>query len=428
LGLCLVQGLRFVVGTILKAGDVTTRISSAKQTQLAEQAQDILHRVCARGLLGAYQLCVTTDVGHSDVQVCKATNAQKRDIVFCGNCLPECAVLLHGGCIAMRREPDQVANGCLVFGSQPVQQTLCGISFALQVEGVSSRFQSLPFFGVTRCKPTSSMRLPRVAKCLAQSVLVGGTGEASARDQDSNFKMGFRKPPSSEVMTWSSPLPEDLKINKRDILECIYTWEGHIQLRLNSNMLLDFNVERPLDRHASYYPVVDVSGAASMLSFLPSSGSATVGDLSTCIPDETELEDLDVDDMSRQVSVESLLISFSDPLEAEDFSLTRANFGSVKAMRNGFNFQWVVENAAPIAGLAGILVLGAPGKWHESLIPATDEARGKAPSHQNLRSDSCCPGPEQWLCLSRPLMTGQQQQDTSDCCSTKSSSMMGNDQ
>jgi hypothetical protein len=204
------------------------------------------------------------------------------------------------------------------------------------------------------------MRFPRVAKCLAESVLDGGAGEASARDQDSNFEMGFRTAPSNEVMTWSSQLPEDLKINEGDILECIYTWEGRMQLRLNSNMLLDFDVERPLDRHASYYPVVDVSGTASMLSFLPAVGPATVGDLSTYIPDELELEDSDVDDMSRQISCESLPISDSDRLEAEN-------------LLNGFNFPWILANAAPIAGLAGILVLSAAGKWHESVGQFVDE-------------------------------------------------------
>jgi hypothetical protein len=150
-------------------------------------------------------------------------------------------------------------------------------------------------------------------------------------------------------MTWSSQLPEDLKIKIGDILECTYTWEGHIQLRLNSRMLLDFDVERPLDRHASYYPVVDVSGATSMLSFLPASGSATVGDLSTCIPDEFELEDPDIDDM----------ISVGE-LEAGD-------------LRNGFNFQGVLVNAAPIAGLAGNLVLSAAGEWHKSLMRLTED-------------------------------------------------------
>jgi len=389
LGFCVVQDSRFVVGSLIKAGDVMTRLSSAQLTQLADQALDILHRARARGIHAAQQRSVTTGEGNLDMCGSKTDGVQQKGSAFFGSRLPDCAVLLHGGRTAMRREPDEVANGCLVFGSHPLQQTVQGLSFAVQVDGVSSRFKSLPSIGVTRREPTSNMLFPRVAKCLAESILIGGTGEASVRDQNTNFKIGFRAPPPSEVMTWSSQLPEDLKINEGDILECIYTWEGRIQLFLNSTMLLDFDVERPLDRHALYYPVVDVSGAASMLSFLPAFDSPTVGNLSTCIPDDWELEDSDEDDVARQMSCESLLSNFSDhswssniscslptsdqSAEAGDFGSAQANSSPTQAMLNGLKPQGVLAKAAPIAGLAGILVLNAASRWHHSFGHIVDE-------------------------------------------------------
>jgi len=374
LSLCVVQGMRFVIGALLEAGDVTLRLSSAKQAQLAELVQDILRRACARSVYRSHQYCVTTHEDNSDVCGCKASSSEQRGGAFFGSRLSEYAVLLHGGRTAMRREPDQVANGCLVFGSQPVQLTLRGLSFAVQVVGVSSRFKSLPSIGITRRKPTSNMPLPRVAKCLAESVFIGGVGEASARDQESNFQMGFRAPPPSELMNLSSQLPEDLKLNEGDILECIYTNEGRIQLLLNSKMLLDFDVERPLDKHASYYPVVDVSGAASILSLLPASSDfATVGDLSTCIPDECELLDTDEEEVSRQMSCQSLLTSFCDRAIGPHFAEEE-------------EFSLAMENAAPVAGLAGILVLSVMGQWHNSLgriVGGDGEAYGKPPpTHQ----------------------------------------------
>mmetsp|Transcript_83230 Transcript_83230/g.165233 ORF Transcript_83230/g.165233 Transcript_83230/m.165233 type:complete len:541 (-) Transcript_83230:307-1929(-) len=379
-GLCVARGLRFVVGLLQKAGDVTTRLSGAKQVELTEQARDIFACVSAQVEQVARQYLGATKEEHLDdcCCCCKATDADLEGIAFFGSRLPEYAVLRQGGRTAGRREPDQVASGCLVLGSQPVRRTLHGLSFALQVDGVSSRFRGLPYIGVTRVRPTTGMQYPRVAKCLAESVLIGGSGEASARDQVSHFKMGFRAPPQSEIMTWSSKLPEDLTLHTGDILECNYTLEGHMQLLINSTMVLDFNVDRPPDMHASYYPVVDVSGAASVLSLLPDWEFSTLGDLSTYMPDEWDLGEIDVADVGSQVSGDSMLCSFGEDLwssvaKLEAGTCTSAEVeegsGAVRGIRLGPYAIRAPGKVIPIAGLAGILVTGGVGgSWRDCML------------------------------------------------------------
>ena len=79
--------------------------------------------------------------------------------------------------------------------------------------------------------------------------------------------MGFKKPPSSEVMTWSwqpdqRPPPEQLRVS--DVLECRYLWDGLMQLWLNDGLLWDFNVGRAVEE-LDDYAVVDVCFSAVSL-------------------------------------------------------------------------------------------------------------------------------------------------------------------
>ena len=79
--------------------------------------------------------------------------------------------------------------------------------------------------------------------------------------------MGFKKPPSSEVMTWSwqpdqRPPPEQLHV--RDVLECRYLWDGLMQLWLNDGLLWDFDVGRAVEE-LDDYAVVDVCFSAVSL-------------------------------------------------------------------------------------------------------------------------------------------------------------------
>jgi len=115
---------------------------------------------------------------------------------------------------------------------------------------------------------------PLVAWALA--VLVGACGEAFARDQHEHFVMKFAQPKENEVQTWA--LQHDVPSHKRfppanlkpgDLLECIYLNTGRIQLKLNNEIILNFDVERPIDNDADYYAVVDVCLSACSLTVMP---------------------------------------------------------------------------------------------------------------------------------------------------------------
>jgi len=190
---------------------------------------------------------------------------------FYGTRLQEHGVWLDGARTAMRREADQVASGCLVLSEQPLQKSVQGLVFAVRVMEVSNRFTNLPLLGFTRRRPVDEPCLyPAVAQCLAESVFIGGSCQAFARDHASNFEMGFGVPPQSELQTWSAPEAFDnVQLQTGDVLECLYLWEGHLRLRLNGRLLVQFDIERPLNESVDYYVAVDVSGRASMLSWVP---------------------------------------------------------------------------------------------------------------------------------------------------------------
>jgi len=178
---------------------------------------------------------------------------------------------------ALRREPQELATNCLVFGNRPMKHTAEGLFFAVRVDDAVATFDGLPLIGFTRRKPMDHPDLyPPVCRCLGLSVLVGACGEAFARDQQEHFRIGFKPPPQSEVQSWS--LQPDLPPHKRrppaavqpgDVFGCMYTRRGHIQLWRNGELLLDFDVGRPVDDAEDYYAVADVCLSASSLTILP---------------------------------------------------------------------------------------------------------------------------------------------------------------
>lgn len=109
-------------------------------------------------------------------------------------------------------------------------------------------------------------------------MLIGACGEAFARDQHEHLDMGFEQPPMHEMRSWTyqdGTLPPRSRarvteLRPFDILQCVYTWAGHIMLMLNGETLLDFDVERPIEDSADYYAVVDVCLSATSLTVMPS--------------------------------------------------------------------------------------------------------------------------------------------------------------
>ncbi|CAJ1343977.1 unnamed protein product [Effrenium voratum] len=191
--------------------------------------------------------------------------------------LQDHCLLLNGGRTAMRREPQELATNCLVFGNAPVRPTASGLYFAVRIEDAVTTFDGLPIMGFTRRKPTDVPELyPTVCRCLGASVLVGACGEAFARDKPEHFRIGFKPPPQTEVASWA--LQADVPPHKRrapvsvlpgDVFGCSYTREGRMQLWRNGVLALDFNVQRPLQEDCDYYAVVDVCLAAYSVTLLP---------------------------------------------------------------------------------------------------------------------------------------------------------------
>jgi len=160
-----------------------------------------------------------------------------------------------------------------------VPKTKEGLSFRVRVESTTSLFLGLPFVGFTTRRPTSEANnCPQLSKCLAESIVVGGCGEAFARDKSTHYVMGFRKPPETEIQSWS--LQPDLPSHEReppaevkpgDGIECRYTWGGRIQFLVNDSMVLDFDTGRPLNEDTNFYAVVDVCFSAASLTLMPDS-------------------------------------------------------------------------------------------------------------------------------------------------------------
>jgi len=189
----------------------------------------------------------------------------------------EQSMLLNEGRSCQRREFNVLPRGAQVYSDRPVIPEAGGLRFAVRVEAASKAFYGLPFLGFTRQVPSDSPNLyPDIASNMAQSLLVGGNGGASARDQTTHFKSGFKAPPQHEVQTFS--LQPDLPPHKRqapveptvgDVLECRYTWEGRLQMFLNDQTIMDFETGRPLNGDIAHYAAVDVAFAAYRLCLVP---------------------------------------------------------------------------------------------------------------------------------------------------------------
>jgi len=165
-----------------------------------------------------------------------------------------------------------------------VQKTPEGLALRVRVESTTSMFSGLPFVGFTTKRPCGEASdLPRLSKCLAESVVVGGCGEAFARDKSTHYVMGFKPPPATEIQSWS--LQPDLPFHKReppavarvgDEIECRYTWDGRLQFFVNDAVVMDFDTGRPLAEETQYYAVVDVCFSTTGLTLMPRSMSKEV--------------------------------------------------------------------------------------------------------------------------------------------------------
>lgn len=187
-------------------------------------------------------------------------------------------ILSSDGCTATRREAAQLPKGCLVFSEKSLKIGRAeggSFEFSVRIDGIEPKWYGLPLLGFTRREPMDSPDLyPQFGMCLGQSVLVGYDGNAFARDQCSNFVIGFKKPPQDEIAVLS-PKQQQLnsespRISIGDILRCVYTRLGVIQLWLNLEKIIEVDTERHIDPSASYYAVADVCYNVNSLTVIPS--------------------------------------------------------------------------------------------------------------------------------------------------------------
>lgn len=255
LGHCHFQGQSYIIGVPSSLGEgAFVQASRVQLAQAFEDARAVFKRV--QGLFRS-QTFEVADLSSLSKLSCS-------EFGFYAERLQDRCVLMDGGRTAMRREAGQVPRGCLLFGDRPLRPKAgSGLAFEVRVVGVTQGFSGLPVLGFTRRRPLDCANLyPSVAKCLGASALIGGTGTASARDEESHFKIGFRPPPAVEVSEWPASLSETeaagATLQDGDVLRVAYTEEGRLELTLNGSLILACDTGRQLDADAEYFAVVDV--------------------------------------------------------------------------------------------------------------------------------------------------------------------------
>lgn len=319
LGLCKIEKFIFIVGVQMFMGEgLSARVSQLEDK--LENSRKVFKGVRKKLMEGYHRQAnshsmerITTLDSLPDLALRRQFSGQP-EFAFYARRLQDRCLLINTAYTAIRREPDQIANNCLVFGDRPMKHTAEGLSFYLQVDEVVSQFTGLPSLGFTKRRPRDVHDLyPGVARCCGSSVLIGACGEAFARDHEDHFVIKFKQPPPEEVQQWSldPSLPAHMRrapvaVERGDVLACHYLRNGHMKFEVNGKTVLDFDMQRPIDVDADYYAVVDVSFAAYSLTLLASlaTGAPSVASVVEQISEQSALtEEENADEVfNRDVS------------------------------------------------------------------------------------------------------------------------------
>jgi PAS domain-containing protein len=281
LGLCKVKHHIFILGVQMSVGEgLFVRVTQPERK--IEACRNMFREV--RDHL--YQKTSDDPLGLDDHRAMSRQVTGQPDFGFFDERLQDHCLLTNNGYTVIRREPEAIANNCLVFGDRPLRHTREGLCFAMHVDEVVHNFDGLPLLGFTKQCPKDGPDLyPGVSRCLASSVLIGACGEAFARDQTEHFVLKFKQPSKEQVQQWSldPSLPPHkrtapVKLQRGDVLTCKYLRNGHLILELNEEAILDFDLERPVDETVNYYAVVDVCLSAYSLTLVPSAKDAPQDD------------------------------------------------------------------------------------------------------------------------------------------------------
>uniref|UniRef100_A0A7S1M9Z9 PAS domain-containing protein n=1 Tax=Alexandrium catenella TaxID=2925 RepID=A0A7S1M9Z9_ALECA len=244
-------------------GVAGSRVPPSQLEQLREKARDTITRA---------RLDLSRQGGTDDLAARSSEGAAGPLGGFFTGRLSDRAMLFKDDRSAVRREANELPIGCLLFGNAPLVPTKGqGLRFSVRIdEAKGAFFKGLPMLGFTQRKPVDTPDMyPTVAKCLGRSVLVGGMCEATARDKEDNFKVGFKKIPESEIAQWGGGAKEpDFAVHAGDVVECRYLPEGLLQFWVNGVKMLDFDIGRPLEAEGLYWPVVDVAFSVTAVTLL----------------------------------------------------------------------------------------------------------------------------------------------------------------
>mmetsp|Transcript_11803 Transcript_11803/g.26763 ORF Transcript_11803/g.26763 Transcript_11803/m.26763 type:complete len:762 (+) Transcript_11803:113-2398(+) len=313
LGLCMLGGHPFILSVQVEMGQgLFVRLRQDELADGKEKARHIFKQI--RGMLKAK--CGEGPITRALSDGSPQRKARRPPFAFFSGRLQDHCLLINDGYTAIRREPEEVASSCLVFADRPVSKDAHGLSFRVRVDCATDKFVGFPILGFTQQRPRDDVSLyPVVSKCLGASVLLGACGEAFARDQVTNYNIGFKQPPQSEIQTWvmQADVPPQRRgppvpLKSGDELQCIYTRKGRLQLLSNGTLVMDFETGRPMNDEADYYPIVDVCLAAYCVTILPSEGR----------PSDTDggFEVDGISDFRREVSF-ATSVSFMSPDDSE---------------------------------------------------------------------------------------------------------------
>eukprot|EP00930_Biecheleria_cincta_P029434 TRINITY_DN20487_c0_g1_i1.p1 TRINITY_DN20487_c0_g1~~TRINITY_DN20487_c0_g1_i1.p1 ORF type:complete len:430 (+),score=70.15 TRINITY_DN20487_c0_g1_i1:61-1350(+) len=172
-------------------------------------------------------------------------------------------VLLNRSSTGMRREPQEVPRGCVLMSANSMGPFRQSYFFEIRVEQTLPEWKSrLPFLGFTCTSPMEVEAkkcffgdLPH-SFCLAESVMIGGTGEAWMRQQAEHLKpeLGKKLEQSGAQRKHLTPdVPEyrrmaPLALKAGDLLGCRY-------------QILDGGIEQGADRVSRSQLALYVNGS-----------------------------------------------------------------------------------------------------------------------------------------------------------------------
>lgn len=197
---------------------------------------------------------------------------------YLARALTERVILMNDCRTVSRREPTELPNGCVVMGGQPLRYVGQSLFFAVRLEGVLHKsWSSWPVIGMTRVSPEemAAQGYPLKAEWCGRSVCLGGDFQAFSRQSETHFRAGFKKPKTTEVVSFDGPRPRysgrtatPWDLQEGDVMGMLYAPNGEVTLMLNYRSVLSFDTGLQLES-GDYWALVDCQGAAYEMTLLP---------------------------------------------------------------------------------------------------------------------------------------------------------------